>query len=164
MNSKRLLALFCALFLCFGLLAVPASAVATFTGGTSQGTFASKPAAPTVTVSNVASSGKVKVSWIEVAGASKYTLYIYDADGALVKSTTTSKMTLTHNSGKAGEAYTYKVKAKCSVDAAASAYSSARTRTCDLPRPVISVALNTSGKPVISWEAVSGAAKYTLYI
>ena len=36
--------------------------------------------------------------------------------------------------------------------------------TCDLPRPTASVALNSSGKPVITWEKVSGATKYTVYI
>ena len=121
-------------------------------------------ARPEVTVSNVASTGKNKISWNAVEGATKYTLYIYDKNGDLIKSASTSKTSITHNSGKTGNVYTYKVKAKCTVDAATSAYSAAKSRTCDLPRPEASVTLNASGKPVIRWGTVSGAVKYTLYI
>ena len=35
---------------------------------------------------------------------------------------------------------------------------------CDLARPTASVALNAKGKPVVSWKAVDGAVKYTVYI
>ena len=58
MKTKRLFTLLCALFLSLGLLTVPAGAV-TFTGGTGQSTFATKPAAPTITLSNVASGVEV---------------------------------------------------------------------------------------------------------
>ena len=254
MSSKRLLTLFCALFLSLGLLAVPASAVTTFTGGASQGTFASKPAAPTVTISNVASSGKIRLTWNAVSGASSYQIYrstskngtyklvktatgtsftntsavagktyyyyvvavakdgtksassavksrtcdlaqpvistsnvassgkvkvswdavenatgyticIYDADGALLKTASTTKTSATHSTGVAGKAYSYKVRATCAVDSAASAYSAAKSRTCDLARPEVTVSnVVSSGKVKVSWDKVKGATKYAIYI
>ena len=47
---------------------------------------------------------------------------------------------------------------------ATSAFSAAKSGTCDLPRPTVTVSLNTSGKPVLSWGKISGAVKYTVYI
>ena len=254
MSSKRLLTLFCALFLSLGLLAVPASALTTFTGGASQGTFASKPAAPTVTISNVASSGKIRLTWNAVSGASSYQIYrstskngtyklvktatgtsftntsavagktyyyyvvavakdgtksakstvksrtcdlaqpvistsnvassgkvkvswdavenatgyticIYDADGALLKTATTTKTSATHSTGVAGVNYSYKVRATCAVDSAASAYSAAKSRTCDLARPEVTISnVASSGKVKVSWDKVKGATKYAIYI
>ena len=254
MSSKRLLTLFCALFLSLGLLAVPASAVTTFTGGASQGTFASKPAAPTVTISNVTSSGKIRLTWNAVSGASSYQIYrstskngtyklvktatgtsftntsavagktyyyyvvavakdgtksassaiksrtcdlaqpvistsnvassgkvkvswdavenatgyticIYDADGTLLKTASTTKTSATHSTGVAGVNYTYKVRATCAVDSAASAYSAAKSRTCDLARPEVTVSnVVSSGKVKVSWDKVKGATKYAIYI
>jgi len=120
-------------------------------------------ARPEITVSNVASTGKVKISWGKVTGASKYTLYIYDASGTLLKSTNTTGTSLTHSSAVAGKTYTYKVKAIGSVSGTNSAVSAAKDRTCDLAAPTLSVSKNSAGKPVISWNKVSGAGKYSVY-
>ncbi|MBR2131981.1 MAG: hypothetical protein IJ955_05465, partial [Oscillospiraceae bacterium] len=37
------------------------------------------------------------------------------------------------------------------------------SRTCDLAQPVITVKLNSSDQPVITWEKVAGADKYEVY-
>ena len=117
-----------------------------------------------MTVSNVASTGKIKVSWTAVSGATKYTLYIYDEDGTLLKTSSATGTSLTHTSAVAGTTYTYKVKALCDISAATSAFSEAKSRTCDLPRPTVTASLNSSGKPVLAWGKISGAIKYTVYI
>ena len=119
-------------------------------------------AAPSISVSNVASTGKIKVSWNAVSGAAKYTVYIYDASGNLLKSTSTSGTSLTHSSAVAGTTYTYKVRAIGSVSAANSSYSAAKDRTCDLAAPTLSVS-TASGKPKLTWTKVSGADKYDVY-
>ena len=130
-------------------------------------------ARPEIKVSNVASTGKIKISWNavdgavkwgKVTGASKYTLYIYDANGTLLKTSTTTGTSITHSSAVAGKTYTYKVKAIGATSASNSAVSAAKDRTCDLARPTVTVSLNTSGKPVVSWGKVSGAVKYKIYI
>ena len=117
----------------------------------------------TVTVSNIAKTGKIKISWNEVEGATKYTLYTYDQDGNLIKTYTTTKTTVNHNSAEAGVAYTYKVRAKCDVDAATSAYSAAKTRMCDLAQPKVTGKVNLLGNPKLTWDAVEGAVKYKVY-
>ncbi|MBQ5783321.1 MAG: C40 family peptidase, partial [Oscillospiraceae bacterium] len=75
----------------------------------------------------------------------------------------TTKTSITHSSAKAGTTYYYKVRAFHTNSSANGAYSPAVTVTCKLATPQISAALNSSGKPVVSWKAVSGAVKYQVY-
>ena len=120
---------------------------------------------PKVTVSNVASSGKIKITWEKVDGATKYQVYrATSKDGTYSLLKTVTGTSLTNTSVEVGKTYYYKVKAIHSTSAANSAYSSVVSRTCDLARPTAKVALNSKGKPVISWGKVEGAVKYTLYI
>ena len=120
---------------------------------------------PTVKIAVVSSTGKLKLTWEKVEGATKYEVYRSTDGGesySLLKSTTGTS--LTNTSITAGNKYYYKVKAIHSNENANSAYSNVRTGTCDLPRPTATVKLNSSGKPVVSWEKVEGAVKYTVYI
>ena len=117
----------------------------------------------TVTLSNVASSGKIKVSWEAVEGATKYEVYrATSKTGTYKLMKTTTSTSYTNTGAEAGKTYYYKVRAICDVDAAAGAYSSIKSRTCDLPRPDVSIALS-SGKPKVSWKAVDGAVEYEVY-
>ena len=77
---------------------------------------------------------------------------------------TTTSTSYTNTSAEAGNTYYYKVVAVHSNSAANSAYSEVKSRTCDLARPVVSVTLSSSGKPVVSWNVVSGAEKYKVYM
>ena len=120
---------------------------------------------PTVTVSNVASTGKIKLSWNAVEGAAKYEVYRATSnDGTYTKITTVTGTSVTNTKTDAGKTYYYKVRAIHSNSSANSAYSSIVSRTCDLARPTAKVELNSKGKPAISWGKVEGAVKYTLYI
>lgn len=137
--------------------------------GDSKGKFSSVKsrtcdlARPTVTLSNVASSGKIKLSWDAVDGAEKYEVYrATSKSGTYKKIYTTANTSMTNTSTTAGKTYYYKVKAIDSNSAANSAYSSVKYRTCDLARPVVTVKLS-SGKPIISWPKVDGAVKYEIY-
>ena len=117
----------------------------------------------TVTVSNVASSGKVKISWEAVEGATKYEVYrATSKTGTYSRISTTANTSVTNTKAEAGKTYYYKVRAICDVDAAAAAYSAVKSRTCDLPRPTVSIALS-SGKPKVSWGKVEGAVSYKVY-
>lgn len=120
-------------------------------------------AQPVISVSNVASTGKIKISWGKVTGASKYTLYIYDSNGNLLKSTTTTSTALNHTSAVAGKTYTYKVKAIGSVSGTNSALSASKSRTCDLAAPTLSISTTSNGKAKLSWGKVTGAVKYKVY-
>ena len=117
----------------------------------------------TVTLTNVASTGKVKISWKPVDGATKYEVYRATAkDGTYSRISTTSNTSVTNTSAVAGKTYYYKVRAICGVDAAAAAFSAVKSRTCDLPQPNVSIT-TSSGKPKVSWKKVDGATKYEVY-
>ena len=121
-------------------------------------------AQPKVTVTNVASSGDPKVSWKAVDGAVSYQVYSSTSrNGAYTLTKTTTGTSYTHTSAKVGKTYYYKVRAVAEKAAANSAYSSVVYRVCDLARPEISVSLDTKGKPVVTWKAVSGAVTYKVY-
>ena len=118
---------------------------------------------PVITLSNVASTGKVKISWEKIDGAVQYEVYRSTDKNTwtLLKSTTGTS--LTNTGAKAGVLYYYKVKAIASNSTADSAYSAVKSRTCDLARPTLTVKLNSSGKPVLTWTAVESAVKYEIY-
>ena len=117
----------------------------------------------TVTLSNVASSGKVKISWEAVEGATKYEVYrATSKNGTYSRISTTANTSVTNTKADAGKTYYYKVRAICDVDAAAAAYSAVKSRTCDLPQPSVSIALS-SKKPKVSWGKVDGAVEYKVY-
>ena len=120
---------------------------------------------PELKISVVASTGKLKLRWDAVDGATKYEVYRSTDGGKTYKLlSTTTGTSLTNTSITAGNKYYYKVKAIHSNSSANSAFSSAKYGTCDLARPTATVSLNSSGKPVVSWEKVSGAVEYTVYI
>ena len=122
-------------------------------------------ARPTVTVSNVESSGKIKVSWNAIEGAVKYEIYRADSkDGTYsrIYSGTNTSVTNTKNL-EAGKTYYYKVRAIHGTSAANSAYSEVKSRMCDLARPVVTLSVTSAGKPKVSWDKVEGAAKYEIY-
>ena len=41
--------------------------------------------------------------------------------------------------------------------------SDAKSRTCDLPQPTLTVTTNSNGKPRLTWNKVSGAVQYKVY-
>ena len=117
-----------------------------------------------VKAENIASSGKIKLSWKSVSNATGYKVYRATSKNGTYKSLkTVTATTYTDSSAKAGKKYYYKVVAIHSNSSANSAKSESVARTCDLARPALAVKLNSKGDPKISWEAVSGAEQYEVY-
>ena len=120
-----------------------------------------------VKVSNVASSGKPKVSWDAVEGADKYEVWRkIGSGGTYEKYTTTTSTSVTHTGAKVGKTYYYKVRAVSGSNAdLKSEYTKELNMTCDLPQPtnfkVTTVA--STGKPKVSWDKVEGADKYEVW-
>lgn len=122
-------------------------------------------ARPTISLSNISSTGKIKISWKKVAGAEKYEIYRATKEkGKYSKIKSTTSTSFTNTSVKAEKKYYYKVKAIAKKSAANSAYSTEKSRVCDLSRPVIKITnLNLAGTVKISWEKISDAEKYQVY-
>ncbi len=122
-------------------------------------------ARPNVTASNVASTGKIKLSWPKVAGAVKYEIWrSATKNGTYARISTIKGTSFVATGTNAGKAYYYKVKAIHSNANANSAFSLPDLRTCDLPRPVVTAGNNaTTGKVRLTWKAVTGASKYQVW-
>ena len=121
-------------------------------------------AQPVVTAKNVASSGRVRLTWDAIEDAVEYKVYrATSKNGKYSLMKTTTGTSYTNTNATAEKYYYYKVRAICSNTDAHSAYSEIVGRTCDLPRPTVSGYLNSNGKPRLTWEAVDGAVKYEVY-
>lgn len=120
------------------------------------------PAAPTLSITTA--SGKPKISWNAVDGATRYWIY-RSTDGQNYEFYDgTVSTSYTNTSATVGQAYYYKVKAIAAVNGqnVASALSAAKSIRCNPAAPSLSIT-TSNGKPKISWEAVDGAAKYWIY-
>ena len=118
---------------------------------------------PDVTATNIASSGKIKLSWDAQSDALEYHVYRATEDsGEYELVHTTIDTTYTDPNTEVGAKYYYKVQAVHSDATYDSLFSEVDTRTHDLPRPVVSIALK-KGDPRLTWEAVEGAEEYQIY-
>ena len=127
-----------------------------------------KPSAPVVKIGNSATSGKPMLTWNAVSGATSYKVYRATSQNgtySLLGSVTVTSYTNT--GAKDGVTYYYKVKAVNS--AGESAYSNIvsgqnKTVTPKPAAPVVKIGHSaTSGKPMLTWNAVDGAASYKVY-
>ena len=127
-----------------------------------------KPSAPVVRIGNSAASGKPMLTWNAVEGATSYRIYRSTSKGSGYSLLgTTTATSYTNTGAKAGTTYYYRVKA-CS-DAGLSPYSNivsgqAKSVTPKLSAPVVKIGHSaSSGKPMLTWNAVSGATSYKVY-
>ena len=124
------------------------------------------PAAPRVTIGTSSASGKPQLTWAAVDGAAKYEIYrsTQQSTGFTLLGTTTSTSYV--NTGAAvGKTYYYKVRT-LNVDGAAGAYSSTvsgAAKAVAPAAPTVTMTYSDSGKPKLTWSAVSGAASYRVY-
>ena len=121
-----------------------------------------RPAAPTVSISRV--SGKAKLSWKAVSGATKYWVYRSTDGKKYTRVISTTKLSYTDSKSKSGTKYYYKVKAVAVVNKknVFSAYSAAKNMMTTIATPSVSIT-TSNGKPKITWKAVTGADKYYVY-
>lgn len=121
---------------------------------------------PVVKAVNVASTGKIKLSWQKIDGAKGYEIYrATSKNGTYQKLSTITRTSVTNTKVTVGKTYYYKVKALSNVKSSAnSAYSEIVLRTCDLPRPVVkAVNVASTGKIKLRWNAIEGAKGYEIY-
>ena len=125
----------------------------------------SGPAAPTVTGGNDA-QGRPTLKWNAVSGAAKYEVYrARSRSGDYIKYSTVTGTSYTNTSYiENGNTYYYKVRALKS-DGTAGAWSSIVSVTYKqtLSAPSVTGGNDAQGRPTLTWNAVSGAAKYEVY-
>ena len=125
--------------------------------------------APTVTGGNDA-QGRPTLKWNAVTGAAKYEVYrARSMNGDYIKYSTVTGTSYTNTSYiENGNTYYYKVRA---LDASGTAgawssivavtYRAASTGT--LSAPTVTGGNDAQGRPTLTWNAVTGAAKYEVY-
>jgi len=124
---------------------------------------ATKPSAPVISLTNVASSGKIKVSWTKVNSASLYEVYrATSKSGTYKKMVTKSTTSYINTSATESKTYYYKVRGVAS-DGTKGAFSSVKYRTCDLARPKVKATTSSKGYPKLTWAKISGAEAYKVY-
>ena len=124
-----------------------------------------KPAAPAVKPDYLLSTGKPYLKWKAVDGAVKYYVYRSGSKSGTYKYIgTATKLNYTDTTAKPGYYYYYKVKA-VNASGVKSSYSTAVTALCHCARPKLNDAQYqaSTGKPYLSWGAVTGAGKYYVY-
>ena len=125
--------------------------------------------APTVTGGNDA-QGRPTLKWKAVSGAAKYEVYrARSRSGEYIKYSTVTGTSYTNISYiEDGNTYYYKVRALKS-DGTAGAWSSIvsvtyrAASTGTLSAPTVTGGNDAQGRPTLTWNAVSGAAKYEVY-
>ena len=126
---------------------------------------AAAPAAPSVTAGN-SSTGKPRLTWKAVSGAASYRIYRSESRGTGYSLLGTTSSTSYVNTGAAaGKTYYYRVKA-VNRDGMASGYSnivSGKAKTAAPAAPSVTAGNSSTGKPRLTWKAVSGAASYRIY-
>lgn len=123
--------------------------------------------APNLSLSSVASTGKIKLTWDKQDGADAYKVYrATSKTGTYKLQKTTTAGAYTDTSAVAGSLYYYKVKAVSNVNSRAdSSFSKIISRRADLPKVTGLKATNltASGRVRLRWEAVDKAAGYRVY-
>ena len=124
-----------------------------------------KPSAPVVRIGHSAASGKPMLKWNTVTGATSYNIYRAEsATGTYTRINTTTATSYTNTGAKEGVTYYYKVTAVNGVGE--SAYSNVVSGQSKSTAPVTTTPVVTmghsavSGKPMLTWKAVTGAASY----
>ena len=124
-------------------------------------TVTPKPSAPVVKIGNSAASGKPMLTWNAVSGATSYKVYrATSKSGTYSLLGTVTATSYTNTGAKAGTTYYYKVKAVNS--AGESAYSNVVSGRATVTTLTMGHSAS-SGKPQLTWKAVSGAASYKVY-
>ena len=121
-----------------------------------------RPAAPSVSIYRT--NGRPQLKWSAVDGASKYWIY-RSTDGVNFSYyDSTTKLSYTNSAAASGTKYYYRVKAVAVVNGknVASANSNTKELMTTLATPSVSIT-TVSGKPKITWKAVTGADKYYVY-
>ena len=121
-------------------------------------------AQPVVDLKVDTASGKPKVTFAKISGAQSYAIVrATQEEGPYTDLANVTGTSYIDTAAVAGTNYYYKVKAIHKTEGAASEYSEVTNRICDLAKPVVTAAVNATGKPVVSWDLQEDAVAYYVY-
>ncbi len=114
----------------------------------------------------VNANGSFKLSWNKVEGATRYGIYMLESNGKYKWIKSTSATSWTTGTAQYGKKYTYKVFAVNDNTSAKSEFSSAVSATNNkkLQATTAKVTVNANGSFKLSWNKVTGATKYGIYM
>lgn len=121
-----------------------------------------KLAVPSVTLTVNHDASNVKLTWKKITGATGYEIQCKVNDGEFETIQTLNALTYTHEALTVGNTYTYRISAISSNADASSVYSAEKAATIKCGKPVLTAANDAAGKPMLSWNAVKGAAAYEI--
>lgn len=120
-------------------------------------------AAPVIAAAPTETADSVKISWQKASGAKKYKVWRSTSKNGTYKLlTTTTKLSFTDKSAEANTRYYYKVNAI--NGSAEGCFSNVVTCALGCYAPDVKISNNAkTGKIVLNWAAVPGAAKYEVW-
>lgn len=153
MKFRRILSAPVVLTLCLGLLAF-ALVFAAIT----------RPAAPEITVSHIAATGQIRLSWEPIPGAKGYRIYrAEEGSGDYSHIHTTKLPGFTDETAENGRSYTYYVRTVSSFRFPSGPSTEVLCARV-LPQPEIRLTgVEKTGRTRIRWESIAGADHYRLY-
>ena len=107
-------------------------------------------------------SGKPQLTWNKISGAKKYEIW-RSVDGAAFKKLTTTTKTSYTDTKATGSLCEYRVKALGSKSSYNGNFSADQGCYVALSAPSVTVTLNASRKPSLTWKSVTGAVGYAIY-
>ena len=118
---------------------------------------------PKLRISSVAETGKPSLSWDAVKNASRYQIWLVNTvTGEKTLLAEVAGKKFVHTDAEVGVTYTYQLMAVS--DTRCSKFSAQKSIVHKCPRPTIQIGSESaSGKPIVQWKAVDGAASYILY-
>ena len=118
---------------------------------------------PKVTAKPHSTSGKPYLYWNKISRATEYWVYLYDpVPQEYTWLDYTDACSYTYKDAVPGKTYTFAVVAIGKTEC--SAYSLKKSALCRCAKPTLAAGNDVdTGKPVLRWDAVPGAAKYEIY-
>jgi len=120
---------------------------------------------PKLSVTNVVQNGKTELLWNTISECSGYEIYRSTSKNGkytLIDTVETTKWQ--DASASVGKTYYYKVKAICAEDTSLNSdFSAVVSAIAKCATPTLMVQTGSTGKPVLTWNKITGAKKYEIW-
>ena len=121
-------------------------------------------AAPMVTIAHDEQSGIVTLAWDPVSSADRYEVWRATSKSGKYTKVTTVKGELWEENATAGKTYYYKIKAVNPANTSInSGFSNIVFVSVRCATPKLAVNTGSAGKPVLTWNKITGAKKYEIH-